>query len=178
MAPLDSRQLLDRQSVSPIEERDPIEAGLGIPPHDARLMCDALTKSVARARDNEVYVIVANLFNRDPYVAHLESAIKMAVARHHRVVILGTRPYPVLPIPPGMREWAKGVIDEPATKERRILLRAEALKIDERLVNLKRQLRKAGAKVAVASTERNAISLVLAEAELAGRGRTLTGARV
>ncbi len=141
------------------------------PPAGAELMRAALTKSVVLAKDNEVFVVIANLFNRESYVEHILPAVKMAVARHHRVVILCTRPWPTPPISTTSRTRSS-VDQQAASDERRILLQAQAIEIDNRLVTLKRKLRKVGAKVAIAS-ERNAISLVLAEAELAGRGLTV-----
>jgi uncharacterized protein (DUF58 family) len=48
----------------------------------------ALTRSTARARDNELFVILADLIELDDELDPLLRAVKVALARHHHVVVV------------------------------------------------------------------------------------------
>ena len=56
------------------------------------ILSAALSRAVMQARDNEVFVILADLLECVPSLSHLMPAIKMALARHHRVAIVCPSP--------------------------------------------------------------------------------------
>ncbi|MDG1893931.1 MAG: DUF58 domain-containing protein [Fuerstiella sp.] len=122
----------------------------------------AIAESVATARDNEVYVIMANLLECATNISHVQPAVKIALARHHRVVF-------VFPTPAFRRPQPTHDTD-PGTTAGELLERAEGLRNQELASRLQRELRRLGASVAF-SGEEEGIRMVLAETELARSGR-------
>lgn len=127
------------------------------------LLSKALTEAVAVAKDNEVYVIMANLLECATNISHLLPAIKMARARFHRVVF-------VAPTPTFRRPTMDALLDDP-TDVAALLQRAEDIRTQELCGRLKQSLHRIGARVAL-SGEQSAIRMVMAEVELSRSGRT------
>jgi hypothetical protein len=72
----------------------------------------ALNYSIARGHDNELFVIMADLIELDRYLEPLLKSVKVAIGRHHQVMVI----CPWLPeIPPPMQEYG----EEPDRKELR-----------------------------------------------------------
>lgn len=133
------------------------------------LFSKALSESVLKAKDNEVYVVMANLLECATNISHLLPAAKMALARHHRVTF-------ICPTPEFQRPGTLPELDANASAEQ-LMTRAESLRTRELAERLQRSLRRIGASVAL-SGEDQAIRLVLAETDLARTGRvSLTGTR-
>lgn len=129
----------------------------------------ALAESVAHARDNEVYVITANLLECATNISHLLPAVKMALARHHRVVF-------IVPTPTFRRPSANLQSDQPVTVES-LLNQAQDLRTKELTSRLQSALHRVGARVSL-SGEEEAIRMVMAETALARNGRvSQAGAR-
>lgn len=137
--------------------------------HDAmatmEMLSKAMTESVAVARDNEVYVVMANLLECATNVSYVLPAVKMALARHHRVVFVC--PTPTFRRPP----TTLSVSGKPTAEE--LLAQAEDLRTRELASRLQRSLRRIGATVAL-SGEQNAIRIVMAETQMARSGRAST----
>ena len=127
------------------------------------LLGKAVSRSVLQARDNEVYVIFANLLECATNISRLLPALKMAVARHHRVMI-------VCPTATFRRPDAMPEMDENSTTAD-MLLRAEQLRTQELSNRLTRSLRRIGATCSLSGQEQ-AIPMILSETELARSGRT------
>ncbi|MEQ9408138.1 MAG: DUF58 domain-containing protein [Fuerstiella sp.] len=126
------------------------------------LCSKAITEAVRHARDNEVYVVMANLLECATNISHVMPAVKMALARHHRVIF-------VCPTPGFRRPGNLPEPDEDPTAEA-LLARAEDLRTHELAARLQRALRRVGASVTL-SGEQQAVRLILAETELARSGR-------
>ena len=62
-------------------------------PEKVVILANALTQSVGRARDNELYIILADLLELGVDIQPLVNAAKVARARHHQVLV-------ILPWPP------------------------------------------------------------------------------
>ena len=62
-------------------------------PEKVVILANALTQSVGRARDNELYIILADLLELGADIQPLVNAAKVARARHHQVLV-------ILPWPP------------------------------------------------------------------------------
>ncbi len=122
----------------------------------------ALTSAVLQARDNEVFVVLADLLECTPSIAHLMPAIKMVLARHHRIAF-------VCPTPTFKRPTAASTEIDSHSAEH-LLLVAEQSRNRDLSIRLQRELRRVGATVAFAG-EQNAIQLVLSEMEIARTGR-------
>jgi uncharacterized protein (DUF58 family) len=133
------------------------------------MLSRALTMAVAQAHDNEVFVVLADLLECAPGISHLLPAVKMALARHHRVAF-------VCPTPAFKRPTAASTeILSPDAED--LLLAAEQTRTRELSLRLQRDLRRIGATVSFAG-EQNAIRLVLSEMEIARTGRvSVSGGR-
>ncbi len=131
------------------------------------LLRDEIGRSLAYARDNEVYVVFANLVTRQESdcirrVTRISAALKLAVAKHHRVIV-------VCPMPRQVMQPASipnGVIDPIPLA----IQQAENLQMAESAEYVRRTLASCGVTFAWAS-DRNVVSRVMAEAELAGNSR-------
>lgn len=130
------------------------------------ILSSALSRAVVQARDNEVFVILADLLECVPSLSHLMPAIRMALARHHRVAI-------VCPSPTFLRPTAESTEIRSLTAED-LLLAAEQTRTRELAARLQYELRRAGVAVAI-SGEANAIQLVLSQMSIARTGRLAAG---
>lgn len=126
------------------------------------LLSQALTTAVLQARDNEVFVVLADLIECAPSVSHLLPAVKMVLARHHRIAFVCPTPTFKRPTPAS--------IEPPSSAAEDLLLAAEQTRTRDLSARLQRDLRRLGATVAFAG-EANAIQLVLAEMQIARSGR-------
>ena len=128
------------------------------------MLSRALTTAVSHARDNEVFVVLADLLECTPSISHLLPAVKMVLARHHRVAF-------VCPTPTFRRPTELSTEIQSNTAED-LLFAAEQTRTRELSIRLQRELRRIGASVSF-SGEQNAIRLVLAEMEIARTGRRI-----
>jgi uncharacterized protein (DUF58 family) len=64
-------------------------------PEKIPVLADALLRSVGRGRDNELFVLLADLLELDDHLAPLLAAVRVALSRHHQVLL-------VCPWPPGL----------------------------------------------------------------------------
>lgn len=64
-------------------------------PSKAPVLATALVRAVTRGRDNELFVLLADLLELDDQLDLLLRAVKMALGRHHQVIV-------VCPWPPGV----------------------------------------------------------------------------
>jgi uncharacterized protein (DUF58 family) len=126
------------------------------------LLSEALTKAVLHAKDNEVFVVLADLLECAPGISHLLPAVKMVLARHHRIAF-------VCPTPTFKRPTLNST-EISSTSADDLLFVAEQTRTRDLAVRLQRELRRVGAATAFAG-EQNAIQLVLSEMEIARTGR-------
>ena len=130
------------------------------------ILSSALARAVSQARDNEVFVVFADLLECVPSLSHLMPAVKMALARHHRVAF-------VCPSPTFLRPTAESTVIRSLSAED-LLLAAEQIRTRELAARLQFELRRIGATVSI-SGESSAIQLVLSQMALARTGRMAAG---
>ena len=130
------------------------------------ILSSALARAVSQARDNEVFVVLADLLECVPSLSHLMPAVKMALARHHRVAF-------VCPSPTFMRPTAESTVIRSLSAED-LLLAAEQIRTRDLAARLQFELRRIGATVSI-SGESSAILLVLSQMSLARTGRMAAG---
>ena len=130
------------------------------------ILSSALARAVSQARDNEVFVVLADLLECVPSLSHLMPAVKMALARHHRVAF-------VCPSPTFIRPTAESTVIRSLSTED-LLLAAEQIRTRELAARLQFELRRIGATVSI-SGESSAIHLVLSQMSLARTGRMAAG---
>ncbi len=64
-------------------------------PEKVEVLAGALLRAVGKAHDNELFVLLADLLELEDQLGPLLGAVKVAIARHHRVLV-------VCPWPPGV----------------------------------------------------------------------------
>lgn len=138
---------------------------------DARFdtLTSALTGAIARGRDNELFVLLLDLVDYTGSLERLKRVVRLARARHHRVVLIC--PWPDEKVQTELLRDS----EEPDGIEQ-LVERAERARLSAAAHRLKRELRRLGVPVAFAA-DRRAIQLTLIEADLARSGRSSTGAR-
>ena len=136
--------------------------------HEARmnLLSDSLVKAVSHARDNEVFVVLADLLEHASHIKQLLPAVKMALGRHHRVAF-------VCPSPTFRRPTTASTIHKSNSIDD-LMAAAEQIQMRDNVAKLHRKLRRLGATV-TCSGEQEAIHLVLSEMEIARSGRIVAG---
>jgi uncharacterized protein (DUF58 family) len=77
---------------------DPHGRYLFAAPEKIPVLADALLRAVARGRDNELYVLLADLLELDDGLEPLLRAIRVARGRHHQIILICPWP-PGLPLP-------------------------------------------------------------------------------
>ncbi|HQZ65132.1 MAG TPA: DUF58 domain-containing protein [Planctomycetaceae bacterium] len=130
------------------------------------ILSAALARAVSQARDNEVFVVMADLLECVPSLSHLMPAVKMALARHHRVAF-------VCPSPTFRRPTAESTNIRSLSLQD-LVLAAEQTRTRDLASRLQYELRRIGATVSI-SGEANAIQLVLSEMAIARTGRVAAG---
>jgi hypothetical protein len=70
-------------------------------PEKIPVLADALLRAVGRGRDNELFVLLADLLELDDHLEPLLKAVRVALGRHHQVLL-------VCPWPPGLKPPASG----------------------------------------------------------------------
>src|SRR5207253_11088723 len=68
-------------------------------PDKIEVLSGALLRAVARGRDNELFVLLADLLELEDHLNPLLRAVKVALARHHQVMVVCPWP-PGVPLPP------------------------------------------------------------------------------
>jgi uncharacterized protein (DUF58 family) len=134
------------------------------------VLTSALTRVVARSHDHELFVLLVDMLDHPDPPGRLADAIRLARARHHRVVV-------ICPCPddcrPGSLDNGEVLLNRGLTG---LLSQAERARRVNSAEKLQRALRRLGVPVAFASDGR-AVQLVLSEAELARSGRTSRAGR-
>jgi hypothetical protein len=129
----------------------------------------AILKAIAHAHDNEVFVVLADLIGSAPNLTALTRAVKLALAKHHRVSF-------VCPTTTSVRSQAEVVLPQSDSVED-LLSAAEQTRVRDLALHMKRDLVRLGASVSF-SGEKSAIQMVIAEMDMARNGRVrLQGVR-
>jgi len=129
-----------------------------------QLLSESMARAIAHARDNEVFVVLADLMSCGPNLPHLLRVVKLALAKHHRVAF-------VCPTTTFLRPNAE-IVEPKSTSMPDLLLAAEQARVRDIAMQMKRELMRLGVSVAFAG-ERGAIQMIIAEMDLARDGRTL-----
>ena len=121
--------------------------------------------AVGHARDNEVFVVMSDLLNCVGILEFLLPAVKLAIAKHHRVSF-------VCPTSTFQRP-SRSVSVNPSGNwsTRDLLLVAEQARQQIQMEQLQRELHRCGASLSL-SGEKNAIRLIMAELDAAKSGRS------
>jgi uncharacterized protein (DUF58 family) len=72
-------------------------------PEKVQVLADALLRAVRRGRDNELYVLLVDLLELSTKLEPLLAAVRVALARHHQVVVVSAWPPGEAPSPAGQQ---------------------------------------------------------------------------
>lgn len=139
---------------------DPAAGGV----HRMQVLGAAMAKAIAHARDNEVFVVLADLLGCAPNLNQLLRVVKLALAKHHRVAF-------VCPTTTFLRPDS-AIIEPKSESIQDLMLAAEQARVRDLAAHMKRELARLGVAVSFAG-QRNAIQMIIAEIGLARDGRTL-----
>jgi uncharacterized protein (DUF58 family) len=99
------RFLAEHQVPYPLPWYDDRGRYLFAAPDKVQTLADGFLRSVALGRDNELFVILADLLELGDELGHVLAAVKVALARHHQVMIVC--PWPAeIPLPARSRQVA------------------------------------------------------------------------
>jgi hypothetical protein len=130
---------------------------------------EAMAKAIAHARDNEVFVVLADLLSCAPNLNQMLRVVRLALAKHHRVAF-------VCPTTTFLRPGTE-VVEPKSGSIHDLMVAAEQARVRDLAMQMKRDLVRLGVAVSF-SGEQNAIQMIIAEMDLARDGRTLVqGAR-
>lgn len=132
-----------------------------------RMLSEELSQEVALARDNQVFVILADVLSSGPYLNELIQSMKLALARHHRVVFVCPATTFRRPDTEIVRPKSDSVED--------LLAASEQSRIRDISEQLRRDLSRLGVAVSF-SGEKEAIKTVINEIEATRSGGSRAGA--
>jgi hypothetical protein len=146
----------------PVPLYDPQGRYLFASPAKVNVLANSLLHAVAKGHDNELFVILADLLELADRLDPLLRAIRIALSRHHQVVV-------ICPWPPGVRPPDA---EKPARRKRRDLERGTDVNLlrvlrdmtEERLNKSYRQLRQALTRLGVTvicAESRQPVQLIL-----------------
>ena len=139
-----------------------------------QVLTDALLKAVARGRDNEVFVIFLEVLQERSELTPLMRAIRIAVARHHRVIAIG--PWPVRRTANASDLWLD--VERPRAADVESLVRhADEIRLRDAERKWRHAFLEAGASIGLLDDPQS-IQIVLAEADYVKSGRTAAGPRM
>jgi uncharacterized protein (DUF58 family) len=134
-------------------------------PGKVEVLARALLHAVARGHDNELFVLLADLLEIGEHLGPLLRAVKVAVARHHQVVVVCPWP-PGLPLPSGDGPTEDVPLprgrDRPRTKE--LLARVTVRRFHRAYEQLRRTFGRLGIAVLCARAE-DSVPLILERLE-------------
>ncbi len=125
-------------------------------------MIRSMQQAASRAKDNEVFVIFADLLSRPRNTNELIDAFKMIKGRHHRVAVVCTTPNFARP--------TKISFETPTSDVETWRRLGEQVRIAESANRVKKKLREIGVPMAF-SGEPHSVPLVLTEIDIARSGR-------
>lgn len=115
-----------------------------------RSLARAMTESVARAKDNELYVLLVDLLDVEADRTPLLKAVKMARARHHHVQVVIPWP-PGVPLPDKKKDPPRSLYMSPNLQE--LLSRVWTSRLHQAIGDLRREFGKVGVPVIAAADE-------------------------
>lgn len=123
----------------------------------------AILRAIAHARDNEVFVVLADLVSSASNLPSLIHAVKLALAKHHRVAF-------ICPTTNVVRPKAEIVLPR-SDSLHDLLSAAEQARERDLALHMKRELVRLGASVSF-SGQQSAIQMVIDEMDTVRSGRT------
>lgn len=128
-------------------------------PRKVDVLARAVLSSVARGRDNELFVVLVDLLEVDHLLEPLLRAFQVARARHHRVLVVCTWPRGV-PLPG--EDENPGRLEQTTTSLQQLYFLASRVRLQQAGTRVKRALARLGVPM-LFSPEERAVPLILEE---------------
>ena len=128
-------------------------------------LADGILSAVGHARDNELFVVMSDLLNCVGIMEFLVPAVRLAVAKHHRVSFV----CPSATFRRPSRNVASNFSGDWSADE--LLMVAEQARLQIQTEQLQRELHRCGASLSI-SGEQNAMGLIMAELDAVRTGRS------
>jgi uncharacterized protein (DUF58 family) len=160
------RLLADHQVPYPAPMYDQQGRYLFAAPAKVEILASALLRAVAKSHDNELFVLLADLLELDDQLEPLLRAVKVALARHHRLMVIC--PWPPGVAPPESEDDRSPAID---TDMREALRTTTASRCRRAYGRLRRKFARLGVAVVCARSEEPA-RLILSRLEMLREMRT------
>ena len=116
-------------------------------------------RSVGRGRDNELFVLLADLLEGGAELARLERAVCLARARHHQVLVICPWPTAV-PLPPRAGAPRRDRTPAPTWSLEDIVLRASTIRLHQAFADMQKAFARLGVSVLCAADE-DTVDLIL-----------------
>jgi uncharacterized protein (DUF58 family) len=139
-------------------------------PEKVGILAEALVRAVGRGHDNELFVLLADLIELDDHLTPLLQAVRVALARHHQVIV-------ICPWPPGLPrpapQPAAGSGDLRQGRERALWGQATTERFGAAYARLRRTFARLGVPVVCAEGDQPAALVLerLNQLRLTGRRR-------
>lgn len=172
------RFLNEHQVPAPLPYYDPLGRYQFASTEKTELLGGAFLRAVGRGRDNELFVLLADLLELDTRLGKILAAVKVALARHHQVLVVC--PWPAgFPLPPKDRRASQQQDEARVPAEllrlagsstvQAMIRKATVLRFHRAFANVRRAFGRLGVPVLCAADD-DAVELILARLE---RLRTL-----
>ncbi|MFO0930050.1 MAG: hypothetical protein U0736_24005 [Gemmataceae bacterium] len=136
-------------------------------PQKVTVLAEAVVQAVGRGRDNELFVLLVDLLDLDDQLGRLLEAARVALARHHQVLVL-------CPWPGGVPLPTDAVADEADDTLQERMAALDVARLHAAYRRIRRAFARLGVQVACAADEAS-LPLVLARLERLRSARTLMG---
>jgi hypothetical protein len=153
------RFLADHQVTHPYPLYDVDGNYLFRAPQKFGVLADALLATVTRGKDNELFVLLADLLEAGPELARLERAVCLARARHHQVLVICPWPRAV-PLPTRDGAQRRRAMPEPTWSLEDIVLRASTARLHQAYAQMRQSFARLGVPV-LCATDDDTVDLVL-----------------
>jgi uncharacterized protein (DUF58 family) len=155
------RFLADHHVAAPLPLYDDKGRYLFGAPAKIEVAAQALLEGVLRGKENELFVIMVDFLEAGPHLEPLLRAVRVALARHHRVQVIC--PWPPGAAVPGATDRPRPV-DEPAAPHaltlHQHLARGSAVRLQAAFETVRQAFAPVGVSV-IAAPEHQAVSLIL-----------------
>lgn len=153
------RFLADHQVTHPYPLYDVDGKYLFRSPQKFGVLADALLAAVTRGKDNELFVLLADLLEAGPELARLERAVCLARARHHQVLVICPWPRAV-PLPTRVGTLRRSAMPEPTWSLEDIVLRASTARLHQAYAQMQQAFARLGVP-ALCAADDDTVDLVL-----------------
>jgi hypothetical protein len=153
------RFLIEHQIPCPMPFYDPHGQYLFGAEGKIDILAKALTHSVLRGRDNELFVLLVDFLETGPHLEKIVRAVRVALGRHHQVLVVC--PWPAnVDLPKGHQKGMERNKENSKPNLQDLLSQASTLRIHQGFAHVQQSFAKVGVRV-LCAPEDEAIAMIL-----------------